>query len=97
MKKIPFNIIFCLSFIFLNCQTQKLYFVDKVAVVPSKTAKTEHYFFGLGGSSLIDAKKLCGDKKVGMITSKTTGMDAFLSIVTIGIYTPRHYFVHCVN
>lgn len=53
---------------------------------------------GIGQSQEIDAVKICGGRnKVQRVESQMTGGNVLLTIVTLGIYSPRQIRVYCAS
>jgi hypothetical protein len=61
-----------------------------------QTAVTKGHFliFGLVGHKDIPVYEMC-PSGASMIRSKETFVDVLLTAITIGIYAPRTYVVHC--
>ena len=76
-----------------------------VTVNPSGTQKRsgdpswshrEHYFFwGLAGEKTIDLDSACNGGRVLQTQAQSTFGDGLLSLITIGIWAPRHAKVWC--
>jgi uncharacterized lipoprotein YajG len=51
---------------------------------------------GIGQSTTVDAAKVCGNaSKIANVVTEQTGSNVLLSIVTIGIYSPRQVRISC--
>lgn len=55
---------------------------------------TDFFLFGLVGEENIDAHAVCGDQIAAVRTGGNVGTDV-VSIITLGIYTPRKIYVTC--
>jgi hypothetical protein len=62
-----------------------------------KTEDSQAFFIdGLGQKTTIDAAQACGGAaKVAGVAVEETGLEVLLSVVTLGIYTPRTARVYC--
>ena len=100
MKIFKFSLLFVCFLFYFNCQSQKFYFSDDIPPVPTKSGMTSHFFFGLLSSkeSPIYGDELCDvGKDVAMVEFQSDLLDVFLSLVTYGIYTPKHYYLYCME
>ena len=69
--------------------------VQKLDTQPTYTDRKHFYFWGLAGEHHVDVNEACsGDRPVQMQAQKTFS-DATLSLITLGIYWPRHASVWC--
>ena len=59
--------------------------------------KNNFYFWGLKGQADVDLAQLCGPVGVAKVKTRQTGMNVFLGVITLGIYTPRTAFVTCAT
>lgn len=77
----------------------ELYFSDEVFHNPkgAKLVKHEHFFLsGIGQGQAINATKVCGSvTRVAKVEVKQNVLQSLLSLVTLGIYTPREATVYC--
>ena len=80
-----------------GCAAQRFDFVDTpVTVSPTLEEGQTFWVSGIGQTTEIDAAKTCGDaSKVIRIETQQTAGDVGLSLITLGIYTPRHIRVTC--
>ena len=94
MKKLP--AILLLSLMVSGCAQQSFRVNNDVTIDPKET-KTAHFFVsGLGQTETIDAAKVCGGAdKVVKTEVQQTFLNGFLSVITLGIYTPREARVYC--
>ena len=97
------KIILCLIFLFVlsNCQSQKVYFnkFGAVSRFPTERGMQSFFLFGLveTKNSYIDASKVCKGNEIVMVETAANLLDMWLSVVTFGIYTPRHYYLYCMD
>lgn len=80
-----------------GCAIQKFDFVEgPVKNSPSLDDSQTFWIGGVGQSSEIDAANVCGGSaKVVSIETQQTGGDVALTLITLGIYSPRHIRVTC--
>lgn len=94
MKKII--LIVLVSIALSSCATQTFQIKNRA---PENPASTDMNFFWLGGiiqSREFNASAICnGEKNVSKIVAKQTAIDGLLSVITAGIFTPRHVYVYC--
>ena len=95
MKKL---FISALIMVLTGCATQRF------DVQPNKQEMLSHddsqtfWVAGIGQTEEIDAGKTCGGKdKVQRVETQLTPGNILLTIVTLGIYTPRQIRVYCTN
>jgi hypothetical protein len=79
-----------------GCATSSFVLNGQAGDVATK-ATTEHYFVsGLGQAKETNAAAVCGGaSKVAKVEVTTRPLDALLSGITYGIYTPRAASVYC--
>ena len=53
------------------------------------------YLFGLVGDEVIDVHKYCPPDGVAVVRTGANAGTGFVSIITLGIYTPRKVYVTC--
>jgi hypothetical protein len=93
MKKII--AIVALQLALAGCAQQTFTLRDGAARIPHETRQT-FIVHGIGQSQTIDAAAVCGGAdKVARTEVQQSGMDVFLRVVTLGIYTPREARVYC--
>ncbi|WP_432700720.1 Bor family protein [Kluyvera cryocrescens] len=81
-----------------GCAQQTFKINDGIAEKPTQVTKQSFFVQGIGQSKTIDAARVCGGAdKVVRTEVQESGMDVFLRIVTIGIYTPREARVYCAK
>lgn len=56
----------------------------------------DFFLWGLVGTETVQLKQLC-PQGASSWKSQTTFVDALLTFITIGIYSPRHVFVQCAG
>ena len=57
-----------------------------------------HFFiFGLVGETDLDVRQFCPDGRVAEVQTQANFLNGLVSIVTIGIYTPRTVYVTCAG
>ncbi len=62
---------------------------------PTLVQRKSFYAFGLVGDQSIDVRMACGSQQPVQIQARTTGTDFVVSILTLGIYTPRSVRIWC--
>jgi len=84
-------------FALAGCAAQRFDFTDTtVNVSPTLDEGQTFWVSGIGQTAEIDAAKTCGGaSKVIRIETQQTAGDVGLSLITLGIYTPRHIRVTC--
>lgn len=81
-----------------GCAQQTFKINNGIAGTPTKEVKQSFFVHGIGQSKTIDAALVCGGAdKVIRTEVQESGMDVFLRIITIGIYTPREARVYCAK
>jgi len=93
MKKM---LILITALVLTGCSQQVFKVND--GLVDKPTLETQQAFFvnGIGQTQTIDAANVCGGaEKVNRTEVQQTGLNIFLGIVTLGIYTPREARVYC--
>lgn len=81
-----------------GCAQQTFKINNGIAETPTKEVKQTFFVNGIGQSHTIDAALVCGSAdKVIRTEVQESGMDVFLRIITIGIYTPREARVYCAK
>lgn len=87
------------SAIILSGGSQQTFRINHgIAENPTQEVKQTFFVNGIGQSQTIDAARVCGSAdKVIRTEVQESGMDVFLRIITIGIYTPRESRVYCAK
>ncbi|MBA7800752.1 Bor family protein [Citrobacter freundii] len=81
-----------------GCAQQTFKINNGIAEKPTQEVKQNFFVHGIGQSQTIDAALVCGGAdKVIRTEVQESGMDVFLRIITIGIYTPREARVYCAK
>ena len=81
-----------------GCAQQTFKINNGIAEKPTQEVKQSFFVNGIGQSQTIDAALVCGSAdKVIRTEVQESGMDVFLRIITIGIYTPREARVYCAK
>ena len=80
-----------------GCANQRFNVAGEVVGVVPKVEDSQIFFVdGIGQMKTIDAAQVCGGaSKVIGVGVEQSGMDVLLSVVTLGIYTPRTARVYC--
>jgi hypothetical protein len=81
-----------------GCAQQTFKLNEGIAEQPAHVTRQAFFVNGIGQEHTIDAAKICGGaNKVVRTEVQESGMDVFLRIVTLGIYTPREARVYCTK
>jgi hypothetical protein len=56
---------------------------------------TNFYVFGLVGSEVIDIRRYCAPATVATVRTGANFGTGFVSVITLGIYTPHKVYVTC--
>lgn len=85
-----------LSCILSSCYSVTLRPEGEAKLISEPTAETSYdfFFWGLAKKYNIDGKALCSGG-VRQVQAQTTLVDGLLTVVTIGIYSPRSVRVWC--
>ncbi|PNK60830.1 Bor family protein [Psychrobacter sp. FDAARGOS_221] len=79
-----------------GCATQTATLQPTQAATPSMTTSHSFYIGGIGQEKTVDAAQVCGGaSNVTKVQTMQTGKEVLLSVVTLGIYTPRTAQVYC--
>ena len=94
MKKIVSTL--ALVLIFSSCATQTTLLNDSYGSVIGESGTHDFFIGGIGQKARVNLDEACGK---GYVASKTqtvsSPVNIVISIVTLGIYTPRDYKVFC--
>ncbi len=94
MKKLMIAVL--TSMVLSGCAQQTFKLNDDIVKSPAHVTKQTFFVQGIGQSQVIDAALVCGGAdKVVRTEVQESGMDVFLRVVTLGIYTPREARVYC--
>jgi hypothetical protein len=78
------------------CATQQFDLAPVNGAKPSFNENQTFWFAGLGQEEIIDGAKACGDaNKVARVETMQTAGNIALTILTLGIYTPRNIAITC--
>lgn len=84
----------------ININTSQTFTLGKESSITSKEI-TSHFFFSdidVGLNDPIDAASIChGVENIVRVETQQTWLNALLSGVTYGVYTPRDARVYCSN
>jgi len=64
-------------------------------VAPSYVVSKSYYIGGLVGEPTVDVKKACNGGEAKQMQARTTFVNGLVSVLTLGIYTPRTARVWC--
>ena len=67
----------------------------RLASSPTYSDWKAFYFWGLAGEQHVNVQEVCGDKKVVQMQAQDSSGIRLVSILTLGIYTPRTAKVWC--
>jgi hypothetical protein len=56
---------------------------------------TSFFIFGLVGEQTLDVRQFCPDGRVAEVETSANFLTGLVSVVTLGIYTPRKVYVTC--
>ena len=86
-----------LVFLLNACATQQ-FDIANTNGEPALFSENQTFWVGgIGQQVQVDGAQACGDaKKVARVTTSQTAGNVVLSIVTLGIYTPRHIDITCL-
>jgi len=95
MKKALFTV--TLVVVLAGCAQQSFSIKDNVTDSSYTQRQTQHFFVsGVGQEKYVDAASVCGGRdNVARIEVQQTFLNGLLSLVTLGIYTPREARVYC--
>lgn len=68
---------------------------DPVSASPNYEDSKSYFIGGLVGEHTVDVKKACDGGEAKQMQSRTTFLNGVVSILTLGIYTPRTARVWC--
>lgn len=85
-------------FFLASCQTVTISPKGRSLVysgLPSYERSHNFFFWGLMGDHSINIQRVCEDRSVKQMQTQQTFLNGFVSILTLGIYTPRTARVWC--
>lgn len=81
-----------------GCAIQRFDVRSDVQNAPTHDNSQSFWVGGIGQSEEIDAAKVCGDaSKVQRVETQMTAGNVGLTILTLGIYSPRQVRVYCTR
>ncbi|MCL1623464.1 Bor family protein [Moraxella sp. Tifton1] len=96
MKKLATVGLLSLATILSGCAAQTALIRDTNKTTPAYSQSQSFFIGGIAQEKTIDAAKVCGGAdKVASVQSKDEPKDLLLSIVTLGIYSPKTSTVYC--
>lgn len=99
MKNITHLLLFLLLAIFSTaCQTVTISPKGKTIRYSStpQYQETQNFFlFGLIGESTVNLRSVCPGRAIKQMQTQKTFLNGFLTVITLGIYTPRTASVWC--
>lgn len=80
-----------------GCSTVTIQPVPGVKVIETPSYQDTRHFFlwGLVGEEHVNVTNVCSDQGVAQMQSQATFVNAFLTIITFGIYAPHSVRVWC--
>lgn len=100
MRKYIISICCALTLIGLTaCSVQRFEInpQQSIADMPSYEGTDHFVFWGLGQMETMHPGEACGPEGVNRVEVQEMFADGLLRILTLGIYSPRHYAVYCNN
>lgn len=81
----------------VSCMSTSLVLDEKWTPMakPTYVDYMDSYWFGLHGQPSVSVQQVCMDQKPLAIQRVKTGEDIFLTLITLGIYTPSTVKVWC--
>ena len=96
LKHYSMSITLGLTVLLSACATQQFDLAPSNSAQPSFHENQTFWFAGLGQEENIDGAKACGDaNKVARVETMQTAGNVGLTILTLGIYAPRHIAITC--
>ena len=97
MKKLP--VLCLLSATLSGCASQTLHMNHgRVDEVPDERVSQSFFMGGIAQKENMDAAAICGgSSRVARVETVTAPLDALLTALTVGIYSPRTAKVYCVQ
>jgi hypothetical protein len=78
-----------------GCYKATFYRDPQVTSGDQHEAWTDFFLFGLVGSETVDVGRYCPPNSVAMVRTGANAGTGFISIITLGIYTPHKVYVTC--
>ncbi|MCP4409416.1 MAG: Bor family protein [Gammaproteobacteria bacterium] len=63
--------------------------------IPSYSDRKNFFFWGVAGEHHVNVNQVCTDQQPVQMQTQKTLSDGLLSLVTLGVYWPRHAKVWC--
>ena len=80
------------------CATQQFDLKANLDASPNYQESQTFWVGGIGQQTEVDAAKVCGGaSKVGRVETKLTPGNVGLTLITIGIYSPRQISITCTK
>lgn len=96
MKKIISSTLLGAVLVMTGCATQTAHLKPNATNASAKVETHQFFLSGIGQEKTVNAAAVCGGAaRVAKVESKQDTKDALLSLVTLGIYTPRTATVYC--
>jgi len=97
MKQLARSLMLALVLLFAACSTVTIRpkGTAKAGTDPTWSSSESFFLWGLVGEHRIDVSKVCGNKGVKQMQAQDTFVDSLLTLLTIGIYSPRTAKVWC--
>lgn len=93
MKKLMIPLV---VMILAGCAQQTVIMRHDIVEKPTLDTRQSFFVHGIGQTKTIDAAQVCGDaSRVVRTEVQQSGMDVFLRVVTLGIYTPHDVRIYC--
>ena len=67
----------------------------KISSSPSHSSMKHFFLWGIVGHSHVNVTEVCGPKPPVQVQTERSFLDGFLSVITLGLYYPRHAYVWC--
>ena len=81
-----------------GCATQTFNLQDGATAEPKQETQQHFFVEGIGQDRSANAAAVCGGAdKVAKVEVEQEALDVALSVLTLGIYTPRTARVYCVS
>ncbi len=85
-----------LALLLSACATQRFDIASSQKTEPTFQEKQTFWLGGIGQTEAVDGAKVCGDaSKLARVETQVTAGTVALSILTLGIYTPRNIAITC--
>ncbi|MCK3655011.1 lipoprotein bor [Pasteurellaceae bacterium Macca] len=96
MKKVITTMLLGLTLAISGCATQTATLKPTTKTLPTYENSENFFVFGIGQEKTINAVEICGGAdKIAKVESFLSAPNILLTLVTIGIYSPRTSKVYC--